>query len=323
MGISRITSTNSMAAMPMNAVDLKDQKSKSIQNEITDAQQQMQRLSSKDTLSVDEKTDERKKLQREISNLNMKLKQHEEELQRSQKRERTLAELQENATPAKEEESKDKIQPAESSSNTTGQKNLPSNEQQRQTAQPGSVITRNSDGTVILKEILNQNTTSAAGSKDQRTDEAKEETGGKEKAESSDGNGAEDTNPSDQKMHAIVAADASLQQADRVGAVITRTSDGIAILKGEINQDKIRDEDANTEKKQAELEKLENQERRARAFQSSIFGEANNAIKPAAETSVTAKDNAQAAAEANAYVSALNMSLEDQTSQPKFFVSFG
>lgn len=309
MGISRISSANSMAAMPMRAVDLKDQKSKSIQNEIADVQQQMQRLSSKDALSVDEKSNERKKLQREISSLNTELKQHEEELQRSQKRERTLAELQENTVPAKEEESKDKMQP-------------PSGGQQHQTAQPGSVISQNEDGTVILKEILNQNTTSAMGSKGQQTNEAKEEDVDKKESESTDDDTVTDASPSNQKMHAIVSANASLQQADRVGTVITRTSDGIAILKGEINQDKIRDKDANVDRKQAELEKLENQEQRARAFQSSILGEANHAIKPAVETDVTAKNNAQADAEANAYVNALNMSLGEQASQPEFFVSF-
>lgn len=323
MGISRITSTNSMSVTPISAVDLKDQKSKNIQNEITDVQQQMQKLSSKETLSVNEKTNERKKLQREISSLNTELKQHEEELLRSQKRERTLAELRENTVPAKEEEAKDKIQSKEPSSTITEQKNPLSDGQQHQTAQPGSVITQNSDGTVILKEILNQNTTSAIDPKNQQTDETKEETVDKEEEESSHDDAVTDANPSVEKMHAIADADAFLQQANRVGAIVAKTSDGIAILKGEINQDNLRDADANTERKQAELEKMEKQEQRAIAFQSSILGEANNAIKPATETNVTAQNNAQSDAEANAYISALNMSLEEQTSQPKFFVSFG
>lgn len=319
MGISSITSANNMSVMPMTAVDLKDQKSKSIQNEITDVQQQMQKLSSKEELSVDEKTNERKKLQREISSLNTELKQHEEELLRSQKRERMLAELRETAAPAKENEAEGKIQPTGSSSNTTGQKNLPSDGSRHQTAQPGSVITQSDDGTVILKEILNQNTTSAIDTKNQQTDETKEEAADKEKAESSDDDAVTDTNPSGQKMHAMVRADSSLQQANRVGTIIARTGDGIAILKGEINQDKIRDADAGSEGRQAELEKMEKQEQRAMAFQFSILGEANNAMKPAAETNVTAKDNA----EANAYINALNISLEEEISQPKFFVSFG
>ena len=91
MGIGSITSTNSMSVMQMTSSDLRDQKSKNIQNDITDAQQQMQKLASKEELSADEKANEKKKLQREISNLNTKLEQHQEELVRSHKREIMLA----------------------------------------------------------------------------------------------------------------------------------------------------------------------------------------------------------------------------------------
>ena len=65
MGISSITSTNSMSAMQMAAPNLKDQKSKNIQSDITNAQQQMKKLSSKEDLSANEKTNERKKLRSE------------------------------------------------------------------------------------------------------------------------------------------------------------------------------------------------------------------------------------------------------------------
>ena len=63
MGIGRVTSTNNaMAVMQMTPADFKDQKSKNIQNEITNTQQQMQKLSSEEELSANEKTNERKKL---------------------------------------------------------------------------------------------------------------------------------------------------------------------------------------------------------------------------------------------------------------------
>ena len=101
MGIGSITSTNSMSVMQMTSSDLRDQKSKNIQNDITDAQQQMQKLASKEELSADEKANEKKKLQREISNLNTKLEQHQEELVRSHKREIMLAQLLEDREPAK------------------------------------------------------------------------------------------------------------------------------------------------------------------------------------------------------------------------------
>ena len=89
MGISGIASTNSMSVVQMTAADLKDQKSKSIQTEITNAQQQLQKLSSAEDLSAHEKMAEQKKLQKEISGLNTKLKQHQEDLRSSQKREIT------------------------------------------------------------------------------------------------------------------------------------------------------------------------------------------------------------------------------------------
>ena len=107
MGIGSITSTNSMSVMQMTSSDLRDQKSKNIQNDITDAQQQMQKLASKEELSADEKANEKKKLQREISNLNTKLEQHQEELVRSHKREIMLAQLLEDREPAKEDTAED------------------------------------------------------------------------------------------------------------------------------------------------------------------------------------------------------------------------
>ena len=107
MGIGSITSTGSMSVMQMTSSDLRDQKSKNIQNDITDAQQQMQKLASKEELSADEKANEKKKLQREISNLNTKLEQHQEELVRSHKREIMLAQLLEDREPAKEDTAED------------------------------------------------------------------------------------------------------------------------------------------------------------------------------------------------------------------------
>ena len=77
--------------MQMTSADLKDHKSKNIQNEITEVQQQIQNLSSTEELSANEKADERKKLQKEKSSLDNELKQHQEELLRSQKREAMLA----------------------------------------------------------------------------------------------------------------------------------------------------------------------------------------------------------------------------------------
>ena len=69
MEIGSITSAKTLTVTQVTPSVLKDQKSKSIQNEITEVRQQMQKLSSKEDLSAKEKTNERKKLQKEISGL--------------------------------------------------------------------------------------------------------------------------------------------------------------------------------------------------------------------------------------------------------------
>ncbi|MDE7207201.1 MAG: hypothetical protein K2N90_08620 [Lachnospiraceae bacterium] len=61
MGVGSVTSRNSMSNVQMARARSADVKSKKIQNEITDIQQQMQKISSKEELSVDEKANERKK----------------------------------------------------------------------------------------------------------------------------------------------------------------------------------------------------------------------------------------------------------------------
>ncbi len=327
MGIGSITSTNTMSVMQTTAADLKDQKSKSIQNEITDVQQQIQKLSSKEELSANEKAEEKKKLQKEVSSLNRELEQHQEELLRAQERERMLAQLREDKKSADNEDSEDNLQATGASSDTTDRKNLPADEQQP--AREGSVVTKSSDGVVILKEAANPDRSHAADTTAKQAADAKEEAAEEIKEEMEEtaqepaaDRIAADFRPSSAEVHAMVTADASLNHAGRAGTIVARTGDGIAILKGEIHQDEIRGADANTERKQAELEKMEKQEQRAMAFQFSILGEANHAMKPAMETNVSAKDGLQTDTEANAYINAVNM-LQDDSSQQKFFVSFG
>lgn len=233
MGINGITSANGMSAMQFTSADLKDQKSKSIQTEITDVQQQMQKISSDEELSVNEKENERKKLQKEKSSLDNELKQHQEELLRSQKREAMLAELRKAQNPTKEEETKDEAQAAETSSDTAVDGKRPVDEPQ--TAQPGTVITQNSDGTVILKEVIKQADNSDADQETAPTDEsgtaavtAAESEPEDDKTETDP---AEEFRPTEKEMHSMVSADSSMQIANRQGALVTKTNDGVAIFK--------------------------------------------------------------------------------------------
>lgn len=330
MGIGGVTSgNNSMSVMQMTPASLKDHKSKNIQNEITDVQRQIQKLSSKDELSVNEKTDERKKLQREKSSLDTELKQYQEELLRSQKREIRLAELQEQPNP-EDEETKDGSQASEAVSDAPEKESRPTDE--KQPLQPGTIITQNSDGTVILKEALQQaesddkaveNTqekgkpaiaaeASTAVEKDVQA-QAEEESEDKESEDTT-----ADTAFSDKQMQAMVSSDTSMKQAERMGTLVTKTEDGIAILKGEIKQDAYRGVD--TGRKEAELKDMQNQREQEMGVQFALLGAGGHIMKSAAG-SETVKDSNQEDVGKNFQVSGLNAPQDEQAAQERFHVA--
>lgn len=316
MGIGGIASTNRMSVVQTTSADLKDQKSKSIQNKISDVEQQIRKLSSEEDLSANEKANEKKKLQKEESDLSTKLKQHQEELLRSQKREIMLAEMQEEQAPVEEETAEEKIHSNESAAAAEDKRELPADAQQ--TVQPGTVITQNSDGTVILKEITNP-----VKNRDTDTpkpvDEARKEAIPAKETKEADDEEVADTTLSGKELQAMVSADVSLQQADYQGTVIAKTEGGIAILKGEIKQDAYRGDD--TERKQTELEKMQKQNQREQAFQFSILGEADDAMRAASETNGATKGNPDT--ENTFYISGLSTPQEEQAAQQRFYVSFG
>lgn len=310
MKINNAASTNSMSGIQVNTVD---SKSKKFQNEITNVQQQLQKLSSKEELSVTEKANERQKLQKEISSLNTELKRHQEELSKSRKREAMMAELREDKGSAKEEKPEDKIQTKETATDKAEEKSPTADGQQ--TGRSETVIAKSNDGTVILKGETNW------------SDESEEKGIVKETAKTADNGIAADTSLSQKEIHAIVSAGSFVQQAGRQGTIIARTRDGIAVLKGEMRQNERRG--IETEKNLAEIEKMEKKEQRATAFQFSILGEAGNAMKSATgDYTAGTKDKAQMNAANNgfnnAFINALNVSQkEGGASQQKFFVSLG
>lgn len=313
MGIGSITSTSSMSSMQMNTAGSTDTKSKKVEDEITSAQQQLKKLSSTQELSVAEKANERQKIQKEISSLNTELKQHQEELSRSQKREAMMAELLKDTKPSNEEKSEDKIQTTEASSAKSDEKNLTAGEQQ--TGQQGNVIVKNDDGTVILKGSARQ------------ADETKENDTAEKETKTTDRDKAADTGMTSKEVNAMVSADSSVQQAGRQGAIVAKTRGGIAVLKGEMRQDEKRGID--TQKNQAELEKMEKKENRAIAFQSSTLGEANNTMKSAETNATGAKDNILIGAGNNGFdnpfINAMNVTQQNEgwASQQMFHVSLG
>ena len=315
MGIGGVTSSNNMSVMQMTTASTPDAKSKKIQDEITDVEREMQKVSSNADLSYTEKTDERKSLQKEISSLNTKLDQRREDLLRAQKRESMLAELRENQKPKKEEDAEDDLQAKEASSDTAAETATAEGAQ----SQPqGSVIADTDDGTVILKKEAGSSEAQGGVSEKEQTVETEDDDDEKTKATDSD----TDANAtlSGEEMRAMVSSDTSAQLASRQGTIVTKTEDGIAILKGEIAQDERRG--VNTERKQAELEKMEKQEERAMAFQFSELGKAMNVTNPAAETNVTGiEKTAQDDPEHNAYTTTIRASQEEQEAQQRFQVS--
>ena len=314
MGISGVTSSNGMSVMQMTAAGTPDAKSKKIQDEITDVEREMQKISSDAELSYTEKTDEKKTLQKEISSLNTKLDQRQEELLRSQKRESMLAELRENRKPEKEENAEDDLQAKETSDTAAETNKTPAADESQAQPQAGTVIASTEDGTVILKEDASANETREIVSETEQASEPEEEDVVKEDTQTAANNTDTDIRPSGEEMRTMVSADTSAQLAGRQGTIISKTEDGIAILKGEIAQDERRG--VNTERKQAELEKMEKQEERAAAFQFSVLGKAMN---EAAETNGIEKPANDT--ENNAYTTAIRATQEDQAIQQQFQVS--
>lgn len=290
MGISGIASTgSSMSVMQTTSANVKDQKSKNIQNEITDVQQKLQKLSSENELSVNEKENERQKLQKEKSSLDNELKQHQEELLRSQKREAMLAELREAQNPSKEGNDEDEVQAAESPANTAEKENPSAAGQSAQPLQPGTVISESSDGKVILKEVLNPAEDNTDSVQAKPADETREPAAAAEEPapeeEETDTDPANEFRPTAREMQAMVSADSSMEIASRQGTLVTKTDDGIAVLKGEIKQDEARGVD--TERKQAELKEMQKQKQQEMAAQFSMLGAADSAMQAAMDPSAS------------------------------------
>ena len=83
MKISGINGVNTQTG-GMNMVQENDSVSKSIQNQIANAQKQMQELSANKDMSIEEKMKRREEIQTQIKDLNMQLRQHQIE-QRKEK----------------------------------------------------------------------------------------------------------------------------------------------------------------------------------------------------------------------------------------------
>lgn len=228
-----------------------------------------------------------------------------------------LSGLQADKEPVKEVNQKDEPRTNDTAPDTAASQNPSAAGQQ--TGPSGPALTQSSDGSVILKEVLRPSKNLGADTENKPADDGKEEAIVAEETKPTDDDMITDTSQSDKDMPAMLSADSSLQQAGRQGTIIAKTEGGIAILKGEIKQDAYRGTD--TERKQAELEKAEKQNQRAAAFQFSVLGEANTAMKRTTEAKASSNDQTRTVTENSAYSNALQKSQEIQTAQQKFHVS--
>lgn len=90
MTISSVNGTNTqMVQMGMNQAE--DSYSRSIQNQIANAQKQMQDLSSNEDMPPEDKMKKRQEIQKQISDLNMQLRQHQMEQRRERQQAKAAA----------------------------------------------------------------------------------------------------------------------------------------------------------------------------------------------------------------------------------------
>ena len=76
MKINGLNGTNSQVG-GMNMMNVTDSVSKNIQNQISNAQKQLQDISANKDMSIEEKMKKRQEIQQQINDLNNQLRQHQ------------------------------------------------------------------------------------------------------------------------------------------------------------------------------------------------------------------------------------------------------
>ena len=87
MTINGISGANTQTAQ-MGMTQAMDPYSRNIQNQIANAQKQLQELSSNEEMTLEEKMKKRQEIQQQISDLNMQLRQHQIEQRRAERSEK-------------------------------------------------------------------------------------------------------------------------------------------------------------------------------------------------------------------------------------------
>lgn len=250
-----------------------------------------------------------------------------------------MAQLQKDEEPAKEGVSDAKVQTDETNKKGITTKAIDSDvetEQSREklpaitsagsstqeAVRQGTIIFKNSDGIVVLKGEMKQDEVRGVAADSTQKDETKEKDIVEKEAKKIDDDTDTNTGLTNKEIYAIVSADASAQQINRQEKVIAEIRGDIVVLKGELNQDERHG--VNTDKKQAELEKLEKAEERARKFQNSVLSEANKTNKIRRPIIRNKLSGTRINTESNISINPSRISKEEaQSSEQRFYVSLG
>ena len=148
MGVNAISMNKVSQNVTTATISPIDTETKNIMNQITNRQQSLNRLSSDSEMSAEEKTKERQEIQKQIAELNRKLRMlHLEKKEEAE-------EIEEEQKTASEEKDEEKISQIET------EKNSPATEAERQqkknTVSPQNIQKILEAGTILQKERIQQ-----------------------------------------------------------------------------------------------------------------------------------------------------------------------
>lgn len=261
MAIGGVKAMDSMAGWQGSAAQRVDSVSKNIQNEISTVERQKQGLSSKQDMSAEEKAKKKQELQQELSSLNTRLRQRQEEVSKEQKKEALAGEM--------------RAADGDVSETEKGKGNADTVNGEKIKADGSEAEKKNIDTKGAEKgDVSAEGRTAEKDAEDVR------------KAENEKDEKLKDIGMPQKDVQSIVKGDSFREQTKRREAVIARMEGGIAILKGEIRQDELRG--ADTEKKKAELKKQEKKVQKAASGIPNVKGPSKSAdaaarIKPGEE----------------------------------------
>lgn len=253
MAIGGLKAMDSMAGWQGAAAKRVDSVSKNIQNEISTVERQKQGLSSKQELSAEEKAKKKQELQQELSSLNTKLRQRQEEINKEQKREALTGEVRAAGGDVSEAEK------VKGKADTVNAEKIK--------ADGSEAEKKNKD----IKGAEKGNVSAEVQTAKKDAEDVK----GAKDAENEKDEKLKDIGIPQKDAQSIVKGDSFREQMKRREAVIARMEGGIAILKGEIRQDELRG--ADTEKKKAELKKQEQKVRKAASGVPNVKGPSKSA----------------------------------------------